>query len=139
MTDSHSGHCLCGAVHYEYSADPAVIALCHCDDCQRQSGSSFSVNVGVPCEGMTVTGEALKTYVTVGTDSGQERERKFCGECGSPLFTVLAEMPELAFIKAGTLDDRSAVLPQLEVWCERAQPWVAESEERGRFPRDLQA
>lgn len=139
MSNSRTGHCLCGAVSYEHSGDPAVVAICHCDDCQRHSGSSFSVNVGVPVDGLRVTGDALKTVQTVGSGSGRPRERKFCGECGSPLYVVLEELPELAFIKAGTLDDRSEVIPTVEIWCDRAQPWVEESESRGRFARDLQA
>jgi hypothetical protein len=115
------------------------MAICHCDDCQRQSGASFSINIGVPRENMSVTGDAMKTFVTTGTDSGQDRDRNFCGECGSPLFTVLAEMPALAFIKGGTLDDRDFIVPQIEVWRERAQSWVPASEDRGTFPRDMQA
>ena len=139
MSNSHTGHCLCGAVSYEYAGEPAVTAICHCDDCQRHSGSSFSVNVGVPSDGLSVSGEALKSVSTVGTGSGRPRERAFCGDCGSPLYTVLEEMPELTFIKAGTLDDRSGVAPTLEIWCDRAQPWVEESEGRGRFAQDLPA
>jgi hypothetical protein len=31
--------------------------------------------------------------------------------------------PEPAFIKAGTLEDRSWLEPQMHVWSESAQPW----------------
>jgi hypothetical protein len=139
MSTSVSGHCLCGAISYEISADPVVTAVCHCDDCQRQSGSSFSVNMGVPRAALTVTGDTMKTFVTVGSDSHQPRDRNFCGTCGSPLFTVLSEMPELAFVKVGTLEDHSIVAPVIEVWCERAQRWVGSDAERGRFDRDMVA
>jgi hypothetical protein len=33
-------------------------------------------------------------------------------------------MPDLAFIKAGTLEDTSWLQPTLEVWARSAQPWV---------------
>lgn len=37
-----SGHCLCKAVTYTVDVDkPAVVAYDHCDDCQRQSGSTY--------------------------------------------------------------------------------------------------
>ena len=43
-----TGHCLCGAVSYSAEAEPVVQAVCHCADCQRQSGSPYTVIVGVP-------------------------------------------------------------------------------------------
>jgi hypothetical protein len=125
-------------VQYSFTGDPAVVALCHCDDCQRQSGSAFSVNLGVTRDVLTVDYDQLQSIETIGTDTGQPRRRMFCGKCGSPILTQLSEMPELAFVKAGTLDDRSAVVPQIEVWRERAQDWVPEPGERAAFARDLQ-
>ena len=51
--------------------------------------------------------------------------------------SILAEAPGIAFIKAGTLDDRSWLKPEMEVWSDSAQPWLAAAEERGLFPRGL--
>lgn len=37
-----TGHCLCGAVTYVVNvSEPDLVAYCHCDDCQRQSGSTY--------------------------------------------------------------------------------------------------
>lgn len=37
-----TGHCLCGAVKYTAAVDaPLITAYDHCDDCQRQSGSTY--------------------------------------------------------------------------------------------------
>lgn len=37
-----TGHCLCKAVTYSIDADkPDIVAYDHCDDCQRQSGSTY--------------------------------------------------------------------------------------------------
>lgn len=36
------GHCLCKAVTYTVDVDaPLITAYDHCDDCQRQSGSTY--------------------------------------------------------------------------------------------------
>jgi hypothetical protein len=133
---SLSGRCLCGAISYDCDAEPAMTLMCHCDDCQRTSGAGFSVNVVVPTDALTVTGEP-SVYETTGTDSGQARGRQFCSTCGSTLFTTLGDMPQLIVIKAGTLDDRSAVRPQMEIWTDSAQPWINEDAERRTFARDL--
>ena len=119
-----TGHCLCGSVTYRADADPIFTALCHCDDCQRSSGSTFSTNVVVPRAALQVEGDTLGTFNTTGTDTGQPRERQFCTRCGSQLFTMLSEMPDVAIIKAGTLDDRSVVAPTMELWKTSGQAWV---------------
>lgn len=37
-----TGHCLCGAVTYSVDVDaPLITGYDHCDDCQRQSGSTY--------------------------------------------------------------------------------------------------
>jgi hypothetical protein len=132
---SITGRCVCGAITYECDADPVLHLICHCDDCQRSSGASFSVNVVVPDDALKVSGEP-STYETVGTDHGNPRERKFCPTCGSQLFTVLTEMPFTA-IKAGTLDDKALVTPGMEIWMDSAQPWHEVPEGHKTFPRDL--
>jgi len=133
-----SGSCLCGAVRYHVDGEPAATALCHCDDCQKSSGSAFSVNVIVMTDDLTIEGEdALKTYETVGEETQERRQRKFCGTCGSPVMTYLNEMDGMVVIKAGTLDDRSWLEPEMDVWCESKQAWLAGTDERGEFATGL--
>jgi hypothetical protein len=134
-----TGHCLCGAVSYEIDAEPMTVALCHCEDCRRQSGAPFSLNLGVDRDALKLDFSKTKTFITVGADSGEERERVFCPECGSPILSILNEASDIAFIKAGTLDDASWLEPELEVFTESAQPWFHDENapERGLFPRSL--
>ena len=50
------GSCLCGAVTYSCAADPVATAVCHCTECQKQTGTSFSVIVAVPRRGAEARG-----------------------------------------------------------------------------------
>jgi hypothetical protein len=50
--------------------------------------------------------------------------RRFCGQCGSPIFSAMVEPAGILAVKAGTLDDKSGVKPTVEVWCDHKQPWV---------------
>ncbi|HET8535571.1 MAG TPA: GFA family protein, partial [Solirubrobacteraceae bacterium] len=54
-----TGRCLCGAVSYTVDAEPAVQAVCHCTDCQRQTGNPFSVIVAVPRDAFEISGDTL--------------------------------------------------------------------------------
>ncbi|MFI9388167.1 GFA family protein [Kutzneria sp. NPDC052558] len=134
----NSGHCLCGAISYRLTAKPDAVVLCHCEECQRHSGSAFSVNVLVARDAVEITGTP-RSHQTVGAENGHLRDRLFCGDCGTPIFTVMHERPEIIIVKAGTLDDRSGVNPVAEVWWRRAQDWIEPSPTRPRFDGDLKA
>lgn len=119
-----TGRCLCGQISYEISGDLIATAVCHCDHCQRQSGGAFSVNLIAVESQLAVTG-TLSTF----EDRGEKGDavyvyRRFCGNCGSPIVSALVEPAGVIAIKAGTLDDKSALAPTVEVWCESKQPWV---------------
>jgi hypothetical protein len=118
-----TGRCLCGGVTYRADAEPVVQAVCHCTDCQRQTGNPFSVIVAVPRAALEVEGSTLASFSTTGDDHGGETERTFCSTCGSPISSIAAVMPELVFIKAGSLDDASWLEPSVEAWTSSAQPW----------------
>ena len=116
------GSCLCGSVHYSADAEPVFVGVCHCNDCQRFTGSAFSTVVAVPSAGLKVTG-VLKTFSKLG-DSGKLIHRRFCPECGSGIVDDADVLPGISMLNAGTLDDRSWLAPQSEVYCDSAQPWV---------------
>src|SRR3954452_80181 len=126
------GRCLCGAVTYSCEAEPIVTAVCHCSECQRQTGTAFSIVVGVPADALVVDGE-LSSITTAAEASGGETERRFCGKCGSPIVSVSPGTPGVVYLKAGTLDDTSWLEPQAEVWGRSAQPWVGEVGGRPRI------
>jgi hypothetical protein len=119
-----TGHCLCGNVTYSASADPAMVATCHCTVCQRQSGSAFSINVVVPRDSFKVSGETLSSFETTGTDTKKAVERLFCSNCGSPIASLAEAWPDVAIIKGGTLDDTSLISPTMHTWTGSAQAWV---------------
>ena len=55
------GGCLCGQVRYEVSGDPLAVVICHCINCQKQSGSTFSINMIGQSEQIALQGK-LSTF-----------------------------------------------------------------------------
>lgn len=133
--ETRTGHCLCGSISYRFDARSEAVVMCHCGDCQRHTGSAFSVNVLVARDSLRIKGEP-KSYQTTGTENGNLRDRLFCGDCGTPIFTVLHERPDLMIVKAGTLDVTTGLEPSAEVWRRRAQDWVEPGEHRTQFDGD---
>jgi hypothetical protein len=125
------GGCLCGKVRYAADAEPAFVAVCHCKNCQKASGTAFGVVLAAPNPALSMQG-ILKTFDDKG-DSGKTLYRRFCPECGSSVITDVEAMPDLAIVIAGSLDDPSWVKPTMEIYCDSAQPWVELSGERQRF------
>src|ERR1700724_1369777 len=102
-----TGRCLCGGVTYSADAEPVVQAVCHCSDCQRQTGNPFSVIVGAPRRAFNVEGSTLASFATTGEDHGGETQRNFCSACGSPVFSIAGRAPEAAVIEVRVLADPS--------------------------------
>ncbi len=118
-----TGRCLCGAVSYEIEGDLQMCGVCHCKNCQRQAGSSYSVLFAVADDQIKISGD-LTTYEDH-SDSGNVVYRHFCGTCGSPVKTSLPTQPGMTYIKAGTLDDTSVLNPQIHFWTNSKQDWVS--------------
>jgi hypothetical protein len=117
-----TGGCLCGAVRYKATAEPAMAAVCHCRDCQRFTGSAFGALVAVPKTALETEG-ALKTFSSLG-GSGKPILRHFCPECGSSIAEEPATLPGLVVLNIGSLDEPALVTPTLEIFCDDALPWA---------------
>src|SRR5258708_29468090 len=42
-----TGGCQCGKIRYEITEAPQLVYTCHCTDCQRLTGSAFSLGIVV--------------------------------------------------------------------------------------------
>jgi hypothetical protein len=128
-----TGRCLCGGVTYRVDAPPVWQGACYCTNCQRQTATAFSVIVGVPSKALTVEGNTLASLETVSEGYESTTERRFCSACGSPIFSTIESMPDLTFLKAGTIEDTSWIEPTVEIWTRSAQPWAPHFENAVRF------
>jgi hypothetical protein len=128
-----SGKCLCGKLTYNADAEPTLVCVCHCKDCQRQSGTAFATLVIIPRDTFKTRGES-KTHTQSG-GSGQPMKRHFCPECGSPVAIDAAVVPDMVLLTAGTLDDTSFIKPTRNIFCASAQPWVPITQDTQNFPQ----
>jgi hypothetical protein len=111
---TRSGSCLCGAVRYTVRGEPFHVGRCHCGDCRKESGSTYTIYGQWPLDAFESSGE----YATY-------EGRSFCPRCGASLFTV----DEAAEIRLGSLDDAPFELrPEAEIWIKRREPWLHEIE-----------
>ena len=61
MQRDRDGGCQCGAVRYRIHGEPLGLAVCHCTECQRQSGSAFGMSLAVAEPSFELLSGVLKT------------------------------------------------------------------------------
>ncbi|KAM4063899.1 glutathione-dependent formaldehyde-activating enzyme [Hirsutella rhossiliensis] len=122
-----TGHCLCKAVKYSVDIDkPLVTGYDHCDDCQRQTGSTYSLVALVPRDKLKIDGQ-VKRWQGKGS-SGNAVYRVFCPECGSPIAHEPDANKAVSVLKAGTLDTniKKNLKPDTEIWTAGKLPFCQE-------------
>ena len=104
---TYTGGCHCGAIRYELEGPPNDVALCHCNDCRKNSGAPVMAWAGYDDDRLKITRGEPKTF-----RMSPVSFRNFCGECGTGLFYRNSEMlPGKVEIQSSTLDDPEAMPP----------------------------
>ena len=77
--------CNCKRIELSVTGVDKGAVLCHCDNCQRASGSAFAHNHRLLSAKMTVKRgqDLIKYYADSNTKSGKTLNRHFCSNCVS--------------------------------------------------------
>ena len=120
------GQCHCGFVTYEAEIDPEKIAICHCTECQRLTGSPYRVTATASRAALRLTNNEPGVYEKTG-DNGRTRRQYFCPHCGAPLFTTgTGTDAETIGIRWGSINQRAGLTPKNQIWCASAMDWFGE-------------
>jgi hypothetical protein len=79
------GGCQCGRIRYRLDGRILGLAVCHCKECQRQSGSAFGMSLAVANDTFVLMAGELKTFSVV-CDSGRIKHCTFCPDCGTRIY-----------------------------------------------------
>ena len=124
------GSCLCGGVQYEYDGELTELAVCHCEMCKRAQGTPFVTNSPIKSERFRiVTGkDLLKAYF-----SSEKKQRVFCVNCGSPLYSQRIDIPEVLRLRVGTVTSGKIPPPDYQQYCESVSDWFVLSDDMPRY------
>lgn len=123
MNDGLEGRCACGAVRHRLTSAPMFVHCCHCRDCQRQTGSAFVINALIETDRIALLSGDVKP-VAVPTDSGRPHEIHRCWACKTALWSDYGGRTALRFVRVGTLDDPTALTPDVHIYTRSKLPWV---------------
>lgn len=116
------GGCTCGEVRYRLTGEPVFLTICHCTECQRQSGSAFGMSLRMRREDVTLTRGDLKSWTRI-ADNGNPVGLFFCATCGTRIWHEPAEHG-FVHVKPGTLDDTSQLRPRYQSYTIRKHDWL---------------
>jgi hypothetical protein len=118
---NHRGRCLCGAVRFEATGVPVIVAHCCCEDCQRLTGAGHSTGAMFPSARLRLEG-AVREF-NLQSEAGNTVTRVFCPACGSPILGRNTGMPGFVTIALGALEDSSAFQPGVTIFARSRRPW----------------
>jgi len=87
-----------------YTGEANAHVLCHCLDCRKISGGSYSNNFVLPEENFKIESGKPKEISKV-ADSGKKITSHFCSDCGTTLFRTSESFPNAVIMKVGIMDD----------------------------------
>jgi hypothetical protein len=117
-----NGGCSCGAVRYRLTSEPLFVHCCHCLNCQRQTGSAFVINILIEADRVELLGEEPEA-VSVPRSGGKKQKIWRCATCRVAVYSQYTSA-RVRFVRAGTLDEPSAVAPDVHIFTRSKLPWV---------------
>lgn len=96
---------------------------CHCRDCQRQTGSAFVLNALIEADRVEILSGAPEP-VSMPTDSGRPHDIYRCPACKAAVWSDYGRRRLMLFVRVGTLDDPSAISPDVHIYTRSKLPWI---------------
>jgi len=116
---NYIGSCLCGTVSFEVKGDFDSFYLCHCQHCQKDTGSAHAANLF--SHSAKLTWQSGVDAVTSFTLPGTRHNKSFCKLCGSSLPNTQVE--GLLVVPAGCLDTKVTMLPKAHIFTSSKAAW----------------
>jgi hypothetical protein len=114
--------CACGMIRMTVEGEPNVVSMCHCQVCQRRTGSTYSVHAYFSGSNVKIEGSP-KPY-SRSADSGRSVESHFCPDCGSTMFWGHPLQADQISIPVGLFADLSFPPPEVSIFMPHKHPWV---------------
>jgi hypothetical protein len=77
----------------------------------------------IPASAVTFTAGKPRLFADT-AQSGNTLKRYFCADCGSPIYSQRAKLPEMMVLKVGTLDAPGEMKLVMNIWTNSARPWM---------------
>lgn len=130
MNEVHEGGCLCGAVRYRTTGQPARVFVRHCRFCKRAFGTAFSMPLFFKADRVTFMDCELSTYDYRSPAHGRVLRLQSCPVCSTRVGFTIERVPGFQLICGDTFDDPNWFRVGAHIWVGSALDWMV-------FPPDV--
>lgn len=130
----YTASCLCGGIQLKINTEIPQVFVCHCGQCQKAQGSAFVAIAPIETKYLEILqGQALfSEYFAT-----ENKKRVFCKVCGSPLFSVRLDLPELVRLRVGIINEPLSAHIASHAFTEYKAAWFEILDEAKKFHEGL--
>ena len=126
---TRTARCGCGRLEVTVRGEPRWVGRCHCDFCQKRTGSVFGVSALFGDDQLVEIIGEVKVYNGLKTDglgtaTGGGVDYHFCPTCGSTVYWTNDGMPGLR-IATGNFVDPDFPVPTMDAYTKLRHNWVS--------------
>lgn len=115
--------CCCGASSIEVIGEPALNAICHCDNCRQRTGAAFGWQAYFSDDQIVNRQGSFFQYLI-----REEQVRSFCSACGTTLFWTSSFLPQHIGVAGGAFIGHPIAAPNAEAACDNRPVWLTFSD-----------
>lgn len=115
--------CHCGQLKVETTGEPLRVVICHCEACQRRTGSAFNLGIVFEESDLTLSGD-FSVYRRQG-ELGLDIEFHFCPNCGSNVHWIYDGAHVVA---GGCFADPDFATPTISIYGRYRHSWLHPNE-----------
>ena len=119
--------CHCGEVRITCLGEPDPVVICHCELCQRRTGSLFHIAVWFEQSSVTITG-TTKAYTRTNGDAGLPFTFNFCTACGTSIWWLPARsdgpLKNKIGVAGGCFADHDLPKPTVSIYEKHMHSWI---------------
>ena len=124
------GNCYCGQCSFEASGELFDVLHCHCSNCRKLTGSTFSTYGGVSKENFNWLCEPSEIREF---QSSQYVSRYLCGTCGALIASIDKKEQNTIYLSIGLLEPGITVKPEYHQYVASKAPWYEIKDELPQF------
>ena len=133
-------NCHCGNVQITCLGEPDPVVMCHCELCQRRTGSLFHIAAWFEQSSVTITG-TTKAFTRTSGASGFPCTFNFCTECGTSIWWLPARsdgpLKGKIGIAGGCFADPNFPPPTVSIYEKQMHSWITIPSSAERYESGL--
>lgn len=120
MNKYYQGSCLCGEIKLEITGNLEQFFLCHCQHCQKDTGSAYAANLFSTTASLHILSgnDNIQTFKL----TNSRHSKSFCCRCGSALPHYQMD-GKLLVVPAGCLDTPIDIMPNAHIFTNSKANW----------------